>query len=62
MAVIAAHLNAGVILVVTVQRQVYNLLLPPPPYPLLPSPVPNKPHGLCGRQAPCLLTLLTRKY
>ena len=34
MAFISAHLNAGVIRVVTVLRQVYNLLLPPPPYPL----------------------------
>ena len=34
MALIAAHLNAEVILVVTVQRYVYNLPLPPPP----PSP------------------------
>ena len=32
MAVIAAHLNAGIILVVTVSRWVYNLPLPPPPY------------------------------
>ena len=32
MALIAAHLNAGIILVVTVYRQVYNLPLPPPPY------------------------------
>ena len=34
MALIAAHLNAGIILVVTLWRQVYNLPLPPPPYPL----------------------------
>ena len=36
MALIAAHLNAEVILVVTVYRRVYNLPLPPPPYPLSP--------------------------
>ena len=34
MALIAAYLNAGVILVVTVYQQVYNLPLPSPPYPL----------------------------
>ena len=34
MALTAAHLNAGVILVVAVWRQVYNLPLPPPPLPL----------------------------
>ena len=35
---------------------VYTLPLPPPPYPLPPFlPVPNKPYGFCGRQAPCLL-------
>ena len=33
MALIAAHLNVDVILVVTVKRYVYNLPLPPPPYP-----------------------------
>ena len=38
MALIAAHLNAGIIVVVTVYRQVYNLPLPPPPYPPLPFP------------------------
>ena len=36
MALIAAHLNAGIILVVTVQRQVYNIPLPSIPYPLPP--------------------------
>ena len=46
MAVIAAPLNAGVIVVVTVWPQVYNLPHPPP------SPVPNKPYGFCGRKAP----------
>ena len=45
MALIAAHLNAGVILVLTVERQVYNLPLPPPPYPFPLLPVPNKPYG-----------------
>ena len=35
MALIAAHLNAGVILVVTVQRYVYNLPAPHPPPPSL---------------------------
>ena len=50
MVLIAAHLNAGIIPVVTVQRQVYNLPLPPPPFPLPPLlPVPNKPYGFCGR-------------
>ena len=60
MALIAAHLNAGVTLVVTVWRQVY--ILPPPPSPVPHSPlppVPNKPYGFCGRYAPCsLLTYL----
>ena len=48
MAFITARLNAGVIVVVTMSRQVYNLPLPPPhpPFPLL--PVPNKPYGFCG--------------
>ena len=32
MALTAAHLDTGVILVVTVWRQVYNLPLPPPPF------------------------------
>ena len=27
----------------------------PPPYPSPLLPVPNKPYGFCGRQAPCLL-------
>ena len=36
MALIAAHLNAAVILVVTVYRLVYSLPLLPPPYPLPP--------------------------
>ena len=59
MALIAAHLIAGVILVVTVQRLVYNLPLPPLPYPLPPLlPVPNKPYGFCRRYTPSLLTLL----
>ena len=60
MALIAAHLNAGVILVVTVQREVCNLPLPQPPYPLPlpPSPFPNKPCGFCGRYALCLLIYL----
>ena len=40
MALIAAHLSAGVILVVTVQRQVYDLPLFPPPYPLPPFSPP----------------------
>ena len=38
MALITAHLNAGIILVVTAYGQVYNLPLAPPPYPLLPVP------------------------
>ena len=42
MALIAAHLNAEVILVVTVQREVYNLPLPPPP-PHLHTPPPISP-------------------
>ena len=41
MALIAAHLNAEVILVVTVYRQVYNLPLIPPPYPIPPPPPPS---------------------
>ena len=46
MALIVAHLNVGIILVVTVYRQVYNLSLTPPPYPLpLLLSVPNKPYG-----------------
>ena len=50
MALIAARLNAGVILVVTVLQYVNNTPLPPPPYPLPPIlPVPNKPYGFCGR-------------
>ena len=36
MALVAAHLNAEVILVVTEHRQAYNLPLSPPPSPLLP--------------------------
>ena len=35
MALIAAHLNAEVILVVTVWQYVYNIPLPPPPHPLI---------------------------
>ena len=58
MALIAAHLNAGVILVLTVERQVYNLPLPPPPYPFPLLPVPNKPYGFCGREALCLLACI----
>ena len=46
MALIAAHLNAEVILVVTVESWVYNLPLSLPPYLL---PVLNKPYGFCGR-------------
>ena len=40
MALIAARLNAGVILVVTVQRWVCNLPLPSPPHPLPPFSQP----------------------
>ena len=48
MALIAAHLNAGVILVMTVQRLVYNLPLPLPSYSFPPNlPVPDKPGGFC---------------
>ena len=42
MALIAAHLNAGVILVVSVAIGILS-----PPSSLL--PVPNKPYGFCGR-------------
>ena len=42
MALIAAHLNAGDILVLTVQQQAYNLPLPP----LL--TIPNKRYGFRG--------------
>ena len=50
MALIAAHLNAGVILVVT-EHTAIGILSPSspnttPPSPLL--PVPNKPYGFCG--------------
>ena len=51
MALIAAHLNAGIILVVTasVAIGIYNLPLPTPLYPLPPIfPIPNKPNGFCG--------------
>ena len=41
MALIAAHLNAGIILVVTAQRYVYiSLSPPPPPPPHLQTPFP----------------------
>ena len=43
MALIAAHLDAGVILVMTVPSSPTSI----PPSPLL--PVPNKPYGFCGR-------------
>ena len=49
MALITAHLNAGVILVVTV----YDRYIIPPP------PPPHKPFDFCGHQAPCLLTYLS---
>ena len=49
MTLIAAHLNAEVILVVTVSRQVYNLHLAPLLTPSLPLPVPNKPYVFSGR-------------
>ena len=38
MALTAAHLNAGVILVMTVHRQLYSFPLPPLPYSLPPPP------------------------
>ena len=49
MALIAVHLNAGVILVVTVSNKYIISLFPHlhTPFPLL--PVPNKPYGLCRR-------------
>ena len=54
MTLIAAHLNAGVILVVTVcDRYIISLFPHLHTPPLL--PVPNKPRGFCGRYAPCLL-------
>ena len=43
MALIAAHLNVGVFLVVSVAIGIFNVLLPPP------LPVPNKPYSFCGR-------------
>ena len=43
MALIAAHLNAEVIQVMTLLQQEYNLPLPPPPYPSPLLPVENKP-------------------
>ena len=51
MALIAAHLNAEVILECDiVERLVYNLPFPTPPYPpSLLLPVPNKPCGFCER-------------
>ena len=52
MAVIAAHLNAAVILdcdSVATGVYIYNRPFPPPPYALPPSPVPNEPYGFCGR-------------
>ena len=48
MALIVAHLNAEVILVVTVQKLVYNLPLPHL-HTARNLPVPNKPYGFCGR-------------
>ena len=50
MALIAAHLNTGLILVVKVQRQGYNL--PPSLFPHLQSPVHNKPYGFRESKAP----------
>ena len=52
MALVAVHLNAEVIPVVTVYSDSYIISLlppsiPPPPPALL--PVPNKPYGFCGR-------------
>ena len=53
MGLIAADLNAGVILVVTVQRYTYHTYLYTNSFfPHLHSPVPNKPYGFCGRKAP----------
>ena len=49
MALTAAHLNAGVILVVTVYIIIIFLF---PLFPQLQSPVPNKPYGFRGREAP----------
>ena len=56
MALIAAHLNASVIMVVTVYI-VISIKPPSPPTSIPPPlPVPHKPYGFCGRYAPCLLT------
>ena len=54
MALVAAHLNAGVILAVIVKcSNRYIIISPPPPTPPLhspfPLPVPNKPYGFCAR-------------
>ena len=43
MALIAAHLNAGIILVVSSDK--YKISLSPH----LQTPFPNKPYGFCGR-------------
>ena len=50
MAPIAAHLKAGVILVVTISDRYIATASPTSiPPPLLLLPVRNKPYGFCGR-------------
>ena len=57
MAIIAGHLRAEVtgdsvavgIIIISLSPHLHT------PFPPL-LPVPNKPYGFCGREAPCLLT------
>ena len=49
MALIAAHLNAGVILVVTVYSDRYLISLSPHLHGSSLLPVPNTSYGFCGR-------------
>ena len=66
MALIAAHLNAeaghsgGDDCSVAIGIQSPSPPTSTPPSPLL--PVPNTPYGFCGRETPCLLTLLQSRF